>query len=202
MSEIGGGTASPFSADDGDIVPPKNTDTKNGGTASPLSTDDGKIALPSNKHEYPNRNHPAHHPPIARHNRTAIIFLTVCTHKRRRILDNDAMHEALKTAWRNADDWIIGRYIIMPDHIHLFCSPATNESVKVVQWTSYWKRLVSQQLPNLQPIWQRDCWDTQLRGHESYSEKWEYVANNPVRAGLVEDSGDWLFQGTINHLPW
>lgn len=173
-----------------------------GGTASPLSTDDEDTVPPSRKPEYPNRKHPAHHPPIEPVNRPPIIFLTVCSHKRQKILANDTMHEALKTAWGKAGDWMIGRYIIMPDHIHLFCSPATKESVNIAQWVSYWKRLVSQQLKINQRIWQRDCWDTQLRNHEIYSAKWSYVKNNPVRAGLTENPDAWIYQGTLNHLPW
>ena len=34
--------------------------------------------------------------------------------------------------------------------------------------------------------WQSDHWDTRLRSGESYDAKWEYVRNNPVRAGLVK----------------
>ena len=35
---------------------------------------------------------------------------------------------------------------------------------------------------------------------ESYSQKWEYVKENPVRAGLAEKSDDWPFQGEIESL--
>jgi hypothetical protein len=48
----------------------------------------------------------------------------------------------------------------------------------------------------------RDSWDTQLRRHESYDSKWEYVINNPVRAGLVKEPDDWPFQGALNVLRW
>ena len=40
--------------------------------------------------------------------------------------------------------------------------------------------------PNDRPIWQRHFWDTQLRRGESYDQKWDYVMQNPVRAGLAE----------------
>ena len=56
--------------------------------------------------------------------------------------------------------------------------------------------------PNDHPVWQRDSWDTQLRRHESYGSKWEYVINNPVRAGLVKEANKWPFQGELNVLPW
>src|SRR4051794_11733079 len=52
------------------------------------------------------------------------------------------------------------------------------------------------------PIWQREAWDTQLRRQESYASKWEYVVNNPVRAGLTKRAEDWPYQGELNELRW
>jgi len=156
-----------------------------------------------NKDKLPrNRKHPAHHAFIEGHNKSIILFLTVCSHQRRKILATEHVHETLLTVWSSSNQWLVGRYVILPDHIHLFCSPVTRESENIVKWTTYWKRMASRKLPDLQPIWQRDCWDTQLRRHESYSEKWAYVRNNPVRAGLVKHPDQWPYQGTINHLPW
>jgi hypothetical protein len=51
-------------------------------------------------------------------------------------------------------------------------------------------------------IFQRDCWDTQLRVGDSYHEKWEYVRNNPVRKGLAASADEWLYWGIINELVW
>jgi putative transposase len=39
-----------------------------------------------------------------------------------------------------------------------------------------------------------------MRSSESYSQKWEYVRNNPVRAGLVAEPEAWPFQGEIAEL--
>lgn len=39
--------------------------------------------------------------------------------------------------------------------------------------------------------------DHLIRHGESYSEKWEYVRQNPVRAGLVGTPEDWPWQGEI-----
>ena len=47
------------------------------------------------------------------------------------------------------------------------------------------------------PHWQKDFFDHLLRSNESYSAKWEYVRQNPVRAGLVKDADDWEFRGEI-----
>ena len=56
--------------------------------------------------------------------------------------------------------------------------------------------------PRNPPLWQRDCWDRQLRTGESYTQKWEYVRNNPVRKGLVANADDWPYQGELNVLEW
>jgi len=50
------------------------------------------------------------------------------------------------------------------------------------------------------PHWQRGFFDHVLRSEESYSEKWEYVRDNPIRASLCEHVADWPFQGEIEVL--
>jgi hypothetical protein len=70
------------------------------------------------------RKHPVHAPVYERHNTPVIVFLTVCTKDRRAILANDAAHKLLLTAWQTQPSWLVGRYVILPDHLHLFCAPA------------------------------------------------------------------------------
>ena len=48
-----------------------------------------------------------------------------------------------------------------------------------------------------QPIWPRGFFDHLIRNSGSYGQKWDYVRENPVRAGLVSRQEDWLFQGEI-----
>jgi putative transposase len=150
------------------------------------------------------RRHPPHFPPIERHNTAIIVFLTVCTKQRKRRLATDATHELLCAAWKSQPSWLVGRYVIMPDHVHLFCAPADLVAEPLEPWVRFWKSYVSKNWedPAQLPIWQRDFWDTQLRRSESYDEKWQYVLENPVRAQLVKRSGDWLYQGELNILDW
>ena len=150
----------------------------------------------------PQRRHPIHLPNLERHNQAVILFVTVCTKERRPLLNNDRMHDLLCRSWAAAEHWVVGRYMIMPDHIHLFCSPRDRASEGVKRWAGYWKRHVSCETPDLQPLWLRDCWDTQLRDAAHYGEKWCYVAMNPVRKSLVARAEDWPFQGELNLLRW
>jgi hypothetical protein len=49
-------------------------------------------------------------------------------------------------------------------------------------------------------LWQREFFDHVLRSDESYSEKWNYVFDNPVRAGLVSTTQEWKYAGEIETL--
>jgi hypothetical protein len=71
----------------------------------------------------PYRRHPIHLPPFERHNLPIIIFVTVCTADRRKILASPHAHEAILSAWHVASPWLVGRYVIMPDHAQFFCAP-------------------------------------------------------------------------------
>ncbi|MFL6516016.1 MAG: REP-associated tyrosine transposase [Chthoniobacterales bacterium] len=150
------------------------------------------------------RRHPAHHSVIDTVNQPIIVFITVCSQDKAPILAKTDVAKTIVTSWKRSESWLVGRYVIMPNHIHFFCSPAKVPIEPIQKWVAYWKSLASREWPrpHEQPIWQRDFWDTQLRQHESYGSKWEYVVNNPVRAGLVKNGEHWPFQGELNPLRW
>jgi putative transposase len=150
------------------------------------------------------RKHPVHWPAREAFNTPVIIFLTVVTKNRKSILADEAAHATVVEAWKGAKKWLVGRYILMPDHVHLFCAPGTQISEPLLRWAAFWKSESARTWPRPtdRPIWQRHFWDTQLRRGESYDEKWEYVLANPVRAGLVSRVADWPYQGELNELRW
>ncbi len=152
----------------------------------------------------PVRKSPIHLPVRETSNRPVIIFVTVCSHKRKPILCSRDTYEVILRSWIKADAWIVGRYLVMPDHIHFFCAPAKVDYPELRQWVQYWKALASLSWPRRseQPIWQVSFWDTQIRSGKSYEEKWEYVRQNPVRKGLVRSPDEWPFQGEMNKLEW
>ncbi len=97
--------------------------------------------------------------------------------------------------------WVVGRYVVMPDHIHLFAAPDRPE-LPLDNWVKYWKSQFTKRHRVSEHRWETDHWDTRLRKGESYAVKWEYVRNNPVRHGLVQRAEDWPFQGEIALLEW
>lgn len=152
--------------------------------------------------DFPSRKYPAHQPVVEIPGRSTIVFLTVCTKNRHPILSNELAHDLLRKVWEEADKWLVGRYVIMPDHVHLFCAPNSDFSVR--SWADYWKTQVARRWPTRHggELLQRDGWDTQMRSGQMYSEKWDYMLDNPVRAGLCPTPEEWQFQGELNRLEW
>ena len=59
-------------------------------------------------------------------------------------------------------------------------------------WVSGLKRAISVAVVK-QRLWQPGFFDHVLRSSESYTEKWNYVRENPMRAGLVDYAADWPY---------
>ena len=144
------------------------------------------------------RRHPAKGVFIFRGQAT-IVFVTICSRQRKQNLANAIVHQALVNVWTKADRWMIGAYMIMPDHIHFFCSPL-DETVEIEKWITFWKRQLKRGLADRAPQFQIGSFHHRLRGEESYTEKWDYVQANPVRAGLIQKPEDWPYQGVLNEL--
>jgi len=133
-----------------------------------------------------------------------IYYLTACTQDRRKILANPQIHESFVTFAHCATDRhvLVGRYVVMPDHVHFFAS-FSNASPTLWVWMKSWKNALSKTLREMNiPArhWEKDYFDHVLRSAESYEQKWLYVRDNPVRAGLVKRWEDWPYQGEIHRL--
>jgi len=130
-----------------------------------------------------------------------IVFVTICTEKRQPWLTGPEVHSALVATWSAATAWLVGGYVLMPDHLHLFCAPRDLE-MPLVNWVTYWKRQFTRRKVPGAGEWQRLFWDRRLRREESYAEKWAYVRENPLRAGLVKPGEAWPYEGVLNALRW
>lgn len=126
-----------------------------------------------------------------------LYFITFCAMHRHPVLNTPAVHENFITFARNAERHGVafGRYVIMPDHIHCFIRIAPG--LKVGTTIRLLKRALSSAIDEPAPHWQPGFFDHVLRHSESYAEKWNYVVQNPVRAGLVQHADEWPFQGEI-----
>lgn len=122
-----------------------------------------------------------------------IYFVTICVANRRGVLGNEAAFKAFKVAVGKLDKWKLLAAMLMPDHLHVIAAPINNRDTKLGNFSGALKRWMRQEL-NSTWTWQPGCFDRLLRSDESLHDKWLYIQENPVRAGLVTHWKDWPYQ--------
>ena len=131
-------------------------------------------------------------------------FLTLCTEGRERSLASNSVHSAFVEFMRGSPQrygWFCGEYVLMPDHVHYFAASSPN-GVALGAWVKAAKAFTRHANTGCGIHWQKGFFDHVLRSAESYSEKWAYVRQNQVRAGLVEKADDWPFLGQVDVLTF
>jgi REP element-mobilizing transposase RayT len=127
-----------------------------------------------------------------------LFFVTFNTHNRRKLLANVCVHRRfVEFAQKGQERGVaVGRYVIMPDHIHLFISG--RQELLLTQWVRLLKRSLSKVITSPPPHWQKGFFDHLIRHGESYAEKWEYVRQNPLRGELVSNYEDWPWKARLS----
>jgi putative transposase len=89
----------------------------------------------------------------------------------------------------------------MPDHVHLFVRG--NYNFRLGRWIRALEQALAKDAALSRAkgqMWEEGFFDHVLRTNDSYSQKWNYVRENPVRAGLVKSVADWPYQGEIVYI--
>jgi putative transposase len=120
----------------------------------------------------------------------SLFFITIHAQKRRvdQFCNPTTSAAIFKAAlhYQDAHRWYCEILLLMPDHLHMLVSTPWNmEMAKVV---GSWKQWLSREY---RIKWQENFFDHRLRRDESGEQKWHYIRDNPVRAGLVENPEDW-----------
>lgn len=131
-----------------------------------------------------------------------ILFCTVCADNRGKWVAQPDVMNALHHIWQNdATAWLVGNYVLMPDHIHFLCSPTNlSNGVDIERWAAFWKDRFAMKINHPEWRWQRGMFHTRMRSDAHYREKLDYMRENPARKNLVTKSDDWLWQGQVHDL--
>src|SRR5207253_9637740 len=123
-----------------------------------------------------------------------VFFVTFCTRRRRKLLATKSVNAAFVEFGIRAhaeQNVAVGRYVIMPDHLHLFVCGA--DDFQLGGWIGMLKQhlgTVMGQAETARASWRRGCLDQLLRCADSYGQKWNYVGENHFREGLVLEAED------------
>ena len=123
-----------------------------------------------------------------------LFSITICTHNRRPLFQNEAWAKLLVGSLDTES--IKGQtdrhaWCLMPEHLHLLIAPRQGNLVDVLNaWKSYAAHLLKKE--GVQGVCrQRGFYDHALRKEEDIQKAAEYIVNNPVRWGLVENWRDY-----------
>ena len=142
-----------------------------------------------------------------------VLYITIVTKNRLRVFQTDQMKELLCQAIdeaRKSAGFLLFAYVIMLDHVHLLTSrpSTTSDLVRVIKGitarriidylkvNSYESSLAKLRHQERDRKYKYSLWQTEKNVLPVFSEgmfleKVNYIHGNPVRAGLVEHSGDY-----------
>ncbi|WP_449243775.1 REP-associated tyrosine transposase [Desulfobacca acetoxidans] len=99
--------------------------------------------------------------------------------------------------------WLLFAAVIMPDHVHLLAQPMatpddeyTNLGKIIKSIKSYSARQINRLRDQQGSVWQPERYDRIVRNDAEFLEKWQYIRNNPIKAGLAVHPEDypWLYE--------
>ena len=132
---------------------------------------------------------------------TPVFFVTFCTYRRRSILATKNVHDSFVAFGLRAaqsHNIAVGRYVIMPDHVHLFVCGDLH--FHLGKWIKALKQALGKSISSgmrHDRIWQEGFFDHILRSDESMAQKWEYVRDIPSAPNWLDSGRSGLFRGKL-----
>jgi putative transposase len=137
--------------------------------------------------------------PVRQYRRT--FFVTTKTSMGRRLLQSDRFAGLLVDVLRScvaAGRFQVLDFVVMPDHVHLLVSVDGDVSIeKAMQFIKGgFSYRVKKELGYPGEVWQRGFSEVRVEGEKSFEQHRQYIAQNPVRAGLVGpgEAFGWCFE--------
>ena len=122
----------------------------------------------------------------------AVYFITICCQQRgtNQLCNETTGQGAFDTAriYHERARWNMDLLLLMPDHLHALIAIDGRDSLS--QMIRDYKRITAK-LGRIE--WQRKFFDHRLRHDESLTEKFAYICQNPVRAGLIQNEANWPY---------
>ena len=86
-------------------------------------------------------------------------------------------------------------WVVMPNHVHVLIEMIEGYPLGEVihSWKSYTANKANEILGRQGRFWFPDYFDRYIRDNRHLANAVEYIHNNPVKAGLVEQADEWAF---------
>ena len=128
--------------------------------------------------------------------------IITCTRERQCVFADLYSGREVVRSFRRLDREQIARslaFVVMPDHVHWLMQLGETKSLPVCvgSMKSYAARRIAANARPLGPIWQKGYMDRAIRREKDLVRVARYIVANPLRAGLVEDIGQYPLWDSI-----
>ena len=101
---------------------------------------------------------------------------------------------------RAPNDFALYGYVVMPDHAHLLLHPKSVPLPTIMRLLkAEASAALEQSRPLIHPLWHRSYHDFICRRARDFSNKLEYIHDNPKAAGLVLDPSRWPWSSYLHY---
>ena len=86
-------------------------------------------------------------------------------------------------------------WCVMPNHVHTMIEPFEGFPLPRLlhSWKSYTSKEINKSLGSEGQLWFEEYHDRFIRDERHFHASVAYIENNPVKAGLCREAGDWVF---------
>lgn len=133
---------------------------------------------------------------ILRPNRT--FFVTTKTSMGKRLLQSERNTNLLVDVLRDlvrGHAFRLHDFVIMPDHVHLLLTvdhqTTIEKAMQLIKGRFSYR--LSNEFSHKGEVWQRGFSEVQVFGEQNFEQHRRYIAENPVKAGLVREGDEYPF---------
>ena len=96
--------------------------------------------------------------------------------------------------------YVLYAYVIMANHVHLLMKPLLGWSLAGILQAinGFTARSINKALGRKGSFWQDENFDHLIRNERDWVDKFQYIHNNPVSAGLVDRPQDYPFSSLVS----
>jgi len=125
-------------------------------------------------------------------------FITACAHMQQNLFQRDQVAELMVATffkYRDAGEFDLHEYVVMPNHIHLLLSIKPEQELsRVVQLVKGgFSHSLRENEIVLRAVWEQRYYDRRVRDANEFAEFSRYIRQNPLRKGLVEHEEDYPY---------
>lgn len=112
-----------------------------------------------------------------------------------RVTENAEMLLENLFKYRDAGEYALHEFVIMPDHLHMMLTPESHctleRAMQLIKGGSSYAMHLKR--GHKMQIWQSGFHEWTVRNAEDYWARQQYIWQNPVSGGLVESAEQWAF---------